>query len=474
MLVFFLMLLAGLELRCSPFRALLLSPIDGTPPPPRPPALSPPVPPRGLAQPSHYTFTALSVLPDFVTVALAQARVVKKIRSVPYIQRDAHRNIARALRDLWEPTGDLAAWLNWEARPAISVESKQSVQALRDMRNTCSAAQANSSDLPDIRYKWSARHASSALQDALRGHERHFEEYLWAFQPDEDDLGEYDDMELVGEVNRYEATNLNRSAPVFLATLHSTLLPELLDFRSLPASWTPSSPRFRDDLAKLKSGVDKLAQQVEQLSSMDWIEAAKPGLDAHGVLRAQQPNPFRRALLWARGKRWDYPCRQRAKFDGQTQSDGDTSPANDERHRIHSHDLFDRTYLSPDNYYYPAGVWRCILTTHRTVREKVLPMVRQAQAEVTEAVALYDTAVVEAGEKLLAQVGELLAGRGWEVVEDAEIGMTQDHHLTEVSRAKPGSLSDVRNVTLWRRMVMPLGRGAMTRLEWGVGQIARL
>jgi hypothetical protein len=405
---------------------------------------------------------------------LAQARIAKGIEAFPFSQDAVRENIDLALGDLGWPAFTLALWLDevhWKEQITPSAESNRSRQALMAMYDTCSdpKRKLRVGFASKIKGTWGSNHASQALLEAREKHSTHFEAYAWGFQPEEDDLGQYDDMELVGEANRHEATNLNRSAAVFLGKLSSEHLPELLDFRS----WPSKALIFRDELARVKAEMDKLAEGIEHVGRTDWIEAAKPGLEKYGILRAPRPGPMRRALLWVQGRKWDYPCRRRANFDGPRQG-GAHSPAAESRF-WDDFRLFPWLSASPDNNnHHPAGMWNCILASHRIVQEKALPLVRQAHAKITDALTQYDTAVSGAAEKLQTQVRELLAGRGWEAVEQVEIGMAHDHHWVEVSRAKPGSLTDVRNVTLWRRMIVPLGEGALARLEWGEREIESL
>jgi hypothetical protein len=302
------------------------------------------------------------------------------------------------------------------------------------------------------------------LNLAYSEHKLQFEEDIWGFHPDEDDLGQYDGMDLVGRVNRHEATDLNRSAAIFLASLHSKHLPKLLEFHHDFAPYhTPP-----EEFAIVKAGVDRLVEQVEQVSRTDWIEAARPGMEKHNFVPGAKPGWLRRAVLRAQGLHWEYPCRQKAIFN----DDGFANKEDEDRYSCGWQDEdpgWRRSSRDHDDYYFYASAWPCALAAHRVVQEKVLPMVCESQAALAEAEARYKSDVVEAGKKLDRQMRELLAGRGWEVVEQVHIGTTPDGHLVEVSRAKDmaDSLVDIRNVTTWRRMVLPMGKRAVEQLKRG-------
>ncbi|KAK4031923.1 hypothetical protein C8A01DRAFT_41634 [Parachaetomium inaequale] len=344
-----------------------------------------------------------------------------------------------ALDDLEESAGMVMAWLRYENeywRPTSSVEGNQSWQAIGAMCDACSAAR---KDLGHTHkeYSWHnlGPHAAGPLNHGYSEHRLQFEEDIWGFHPDEDDLGQYDGMDLVGRVNRDEATDLNRSAAIFLASLHSKHLPDLLKYHHCDSPYHTPPEEFA-------------------------IVKARPGW-------------LRRAVLRAKGLHWEYPCRQEAIFN----DDDNANKANEGRYMYGWQDgspAWRRSSWKHDDYYFYASAWPSALAAHRIVQEKVLPMVRESQAALAEAEALYQSTVVEAGKKLDVQMRELLAGRGWEVVEEAQIGTTPGGHLVEVSRAKDmaDSLVDIHNVTMWRRMVLPMGKRAVEQLKRGRRKLA--
>jgi hypothetical protein len=104
LLILFATSLLGLFIGPSPPGAplirALVSRFTAKAPFPRPHALSPPAPPRGLATPSHYTFSGLSVITDLVDIALAKGQIGTRVQSLPCVHRGVSDKMWAALLDL--------------------------------------------------------------------------------------------------------------------------------------------------------------------------------------------------------------------------------------------------------------------------------------------------------------------------------------------------------------------------------------
>ena len=120
--------------------------------------------------------------------------------------------------------------------------------------------------------------------------------------------------------------------------------------------------------------------------------------------------------------------------------------------------------MSNDDYYH-ATRWSCILDVGRALGAEVLPALRQSQKDMDDAFALYHEKIEIPGKKLQSQTREIVAGRGWELVDAVEIGLTAGGHWVEVQQhgEQGGSsykaaapVEELQNVTIWRRMVLPL------------------
>lgn len=298
-----------------------------------------------------------------------------------------------------------------------------------------------------------------AISAVLSRHHFEFEENIWGFYPDQEDLGEYDDMQLVGDVNHHDANNVNRTTTPFLVALSSEHLPNLLR-DATGGSSTKIEPKYQPlgtYLVWLKDTMDKFAKLAEAVSSPEWMEAASTGLGDLNILQAGQPGLARRAGFLATGVTWEYPCLQELIFKS---SDGDYYQSSRDSHRLRK---WSRDKVSAD--YYAASVWRCIVAVRQMIEDNVIASVRQTQADVTEALDLYNMGVEGAGAKLQRQMRNLIAGRGWDIVETAEIGVTPAGHWYESSAAGAKSLGELQNVTIWRRMILPLDQGALDKLQ---------
>jgi hypothetical protein len=127
-----------------------------------------------------------------------------------------------------------------------------------------------------------------------------------------------------------------------------------------------------------------------------------------------------------------------------------------------------RDYFSRDKRwdgYYAATIWHCVVEVRQMLQENVAPLVRQTQADIAEALALYNTDVEAAAVKLQRQMRRLLAGRGWAVVERAEVGMSSDGHWYETSMAGSKPLVDLQEVIMWRKMILPLDQHTLEQLK---------
>ena len=433
----------------------VLSTFESNPNSPRPPALSPPAAPRGVGQPTHYTFSRLSVVPDLIALSLAMSRIGLKVHRLPCVKGGQAKKITAALSDMRESAELLAWWFhgkNFPGRPSASAEGHLAAEAFRAVGEACKAAAQDLGRFQALWWQGMETHAGYAVDSAWAGHFAEFEDGTWAFHPDEEDLGQYDDLDLVGNVNHHEAADLNRTAASFLSRLHTTQLPELMRFckRDGPPFQTPP-----EEFAILKVKFNTMVEQVEEVSGSDWTEAARAGLEQLNIWDEPNPGLLRRAVFWVRGLPWEYPCRQTpiswdSEMDSGGRDDGDfwTDPSPARLRRAWDH---------ADPYYY-ASAFRCVLASQRVIREKVLPLVRESQIGLTEAQAQYEKQVAEPSQRLKRQVAELVAGRGWELVERVQIGVTAEGHWLEASRAEAKAIpvTDVRNTTIWRRMFLPL------------------
>jgi hypothetical protein len=320
------------------------------------------------------------------------------------------------------------------------------------VEEACEAAARDLNRFQALWWEGMTGHAGYAVSDVLHGHFAEFEDGIWAFHPDEEDLGQYDDLDLVGNVNHHEAANLNRTAANLLSRLHTKQLPELMRFCKSDGPPFQTPP---EELSMLKVKFDSMVEQVEEASSSDWTEAAQAGLKQLNIWDEPNPGLLRRAVFWVRGLPWKYPCRQTPiSWDNMIDASGrdtgnywtDPSPAS-------LRGVWDHA----DPYYY-ASAFRCVLASQRVIREKVLPLVRESQIGLTEAQAQYEKQVAEPSQRLKRQVEELVAGRGWELVEMVQIGLTAEGHWLEASRAEAKAIpiTDLRNTIIWRRMFLPL------------------
>lgn len=205
-------------------------------------------------------------------------------------------------------------------------------------------------------------------------------------------------MQLVGDVNYHEANYLNRTAAIFLAELSCDHLPNLL--RHSGGGVSRDKLQLRGHLERLKSRIDKLSELVEQISSSEWVELASPGWDKHKIL---QPSFAQRAILWVSGEIWEYPCRQKSIFNSAHDHDNTESYRGHEREKAGRDKRWDR--------YYIASTWQCVVDVRQMLEGNVVPLVRQTQADVAEALALYNAAVEAAAVKLQHQMQRLLTKR---------------------------------------------------------------
>ncbi|EAQ85449.1 predicted protein [Chaetomium globosum CBS 148.51] len=434
----------------------VLSLFASDPDSPRPPALSPPAAPRGVGKPAYYAFTRLSVVPDLIAITMAMGQIGRKVHRLPCVQRGWVYRMKAALSDMEEPAQLLESWLygkNFPGKPSASVEGRLAAEALENVENICRAAPRDLDRFRELRWYEMTGHAQFTVDGVLHDHFAEFKNSTWAFHPDEEDLGQYDDLDLVGNVNQHEAADLNRTAARFLSSLHKKRLPELMRFCNMngPPFQTPP-----EEFAILKAKFDSMLKQVEELSSSDWAEAARAGLEQYGIWDGPKPGLLRRAAFWVWGSGWEYPCRQTPiSWEAQAgeQEDYywmDPSPAGLRAYR-------DRKYADP---YYYASALRCLLASQRVIREEVLPRVRKSQTGLAEAQAKYEKQVAEASQRLKHQIAELVAGRGWEFVERVQIGLTSEGHRVELSRAEAKGipLTDVRNTTVWKAHVPAAGQ----------------
>lgn len=288
----------------------ILSAFKSDPGSPQPPALSPPAAPRGVGQPAHYTFSRFSVVPDFIALSLAMGRIGLKVHRLPCVEGGQAKKITAALSDMKEPAELLAWWFcgnNLPGRPSASAEGHLAAEAFRAVEKACNAAAQDLHRPQALWWQGMKTHAGFAVDSAWARHFAEFEDSTWAFHPDEEDLGQYDDLDLVGNVNHHEAADVNRTAAGFLSRLHTTQLPELMRFckRNGPPFQAPP-----EEFAILKVKFDTMVEQVEELSGPDWTEAARAGLAQLNIWDEPNPGLLRRAVFWVRGLPWEYPCRQ--------------------------------------------------------------------------------------------------------------------------------------------------------------------
>ncbi|KAH6843392.1 hypothetical protein B0I37DRAFT_437699, partial [Chaetomium sp. MPI-CAGE-AT-0009] len=432
--IFFLAVLLGLA---------VLSAFKSDPGSPPPPALSPPRSPRGFGRPTHYTFSRLTVVPDLISIALAMGRIGPRVQNLPCVNDDMARRVVAALSDMGDATEHLANWLRYDNPRRISLastsaEAHLAAEALRRVHDLCEAAAKGLDRFQALDWSGMKFHAAWAVSGVLSDHFAEFEEGIWAFHPDEEDLGQYDDLDLVGNVNRHEAADLNRTAASFLSRLHASRLPELM--------------RFCHESKPFQTARGVRDTQGRDWSSWNIWDGPKPGL-------------LRRAVFWARGMPWEYPHRQTPIFEDDNDGGGREKEDYEEGYKedFWSNNEFlrykiSRLFRKSAEPYFQASAWHSAVASQRIVRERVLPLVRETQAGLAQAQALYEKQVAEPSQRLKRQVADLIAGRGWEFVERVQIGMTADGHWLEVSRAEAKAipLTDVRNTTIWRRMFLPL------------------
>ncbi|KAH6640208.1 hypothetical protein F5144DRAFT_589739 [Chaetomium tenue] len=412
----------------------VLSLFASDPDSPRPPALSPPAAPRGVGKPAYYAFTRLSVVPDLIAITMAMGQIGRKVHRLPCVQRGWADRMKAALSDMEQPAQRLESWLygkNFPGRPSASVEGRLAAEALENVKNTCRAAPRDLDRFRALRWREMGGHAEFAVADVLHDHFAEFEDSAWAFHPDEEDLGQYDDLDLVGNVNQHEAADLNRTAARFLSRLHKKHLPELMRFCNMngPPFQTPP-----EEFAILKANFDSMLEQIEELSSSDWAEAARAGLEQYGIWDGPKAGLTSTGRLLGLGIGLGARAGDQEDYHWK-----DPSPAGLRAYR-------GGKYADP---YYYASALRCLLASQRVIREEVLPRVRKSQTGLAEAQAKYEKQVAEASQRLKRQIAELVAGRGWEFVERVQIGLTSEGHRVEVSRAEAKGipLTDVRNTT---------------------------
>jgi hypothetical protein len=399
-----------------------------------------------LGPPTHYTFSVLPVVADFIAIASALGQIHVKISATPLVQKPASDKAEASFKGLEDALEQLDFWMR-----TTPTRSTTSNGTLERVQAACSAARQNWISPNNVGRL--TIHSSSALHDAWARHSSHFEETIWAFHPDAEDRGEYDDLQFVGDINHHEANLVNRTAEIFLAQLSSDHLPRLLR-HSGGGVWQDELP-MRDHLRRLKGRIDRLSKLVEQVSSPEWVEMANPRWDEHDT---PQPSLAQRAILWAKGEVWEYPCRHKLFFDSAHEAGKTMSPYSADH----------RDYFFRDKRwdgYYAATIWRCVVEVRQMLQENVAPLVRQTQADIAEALALYNTDVEAAAVKLQRQMRRLLAGRGWAVVERAEIGMSSDGHWYETSMAGSKPLVDLQEVIMWRKMILPLDQHTLEQLQ---------
>jgi hypothetical protein len=175
----------------------------------------------------------------------------------------------------------------------------------------------------------------------------------------------------------------------------------------------------------LKNMLDELIRVVEELSRTDWV--AEAGISPPGLLQ--------RDFLWTMRRDWEYKCNSK----------------------------YPKEWMPNDNYYH-ATRWRCILDACRALGAEVLPTLRQSRKDIDDAFALYHEKIDIPGKKLQSQTRELPAGRGWELVEVVEIGLANGQWVEAQQYREQARRSylpawffkELQNVTIWRRIVLPL------------------
>lgn len=457
---------------------------DTSTPSPRPPALTWPAPPGGLAAPSHYTFSPLPIIPDYVEIAFAVARINATFLNCPYCRRSVRLGIQPPLEGCEESAETLRYWLqDWKytCGSEFSVQKARSLRALKEIHNACwlslRGVDFEADILNVVNFVWAARHNVNEMRDCLTPE---LEEHTWGSYAEDEDEDQYSGLELVGDVNRHEAFSLNRSATLLLSNLYSEHLPEL---GSMCGTMAGDFRSFREVLQDIKDGVDKLAEPIERIASSHWVAAARPGIDyGNNILRIEPPGLIRRAIFWATRRSWQYRCpalettihleSDEWNFELEnTLGEGKRYYGLDYRPVLDGITPFFRGILleTYDDYYY-ASAWHCLLDARRIIETEVLPLIRQTQADAEAALVLFDTTFEPAWEKLHGRVRELIAGRGWDFVENVQIGRTPDGHWVESSRAAEMPLEELQNVTIWRRMYLPLDQSVSDLL----GQAAAL
>jgi hypothetical protein len=404
-----------------------------------------------LGPPTHHTFSVLPVVADFIAIASALGQIYIKISDTPLVQKPASDKAENAFKGLQDSLEELDLWMRVTVTPTQSTTSNGTLESVQA---ACSAALENW--ISPMNVGRLEIGSFLALHGARVKHSAHFEETIWAFHPEEEDLGEYDNSQLVGDVNHHEANLVNRTAEIFLAQLSSEHLLDLF-LDSCGGVWKHELP-MGDHLRHLKGRADQLSKLVEQVSSPEWVEMANPRWDEH---HTPQPGLAQRAILWARNEVWEYPCRQKLIFDSAHEAGKTMSP-----YLTNHPDL--RDYFSRDKRwdgYYAATIWHCVVEVRQMLQENVAPLVRQTHADIDEALALYNTDVEAAAVKLQRQIRRLLAGRGWVVVERAEIGMSSDGHWYEPSTAGSKPLVDLQEVIMRRKMILPLDQHTLEQLK---------
>ncbi|GAB1320043.1 hypothetical protein MFIFM68171_10253 [Madurella fahalii] len=378
----------------------------------------------------------------------------------------------------------------------FSPTNERSYRALEDVYEACSYL-ARDYKRASCYLDMLVGHANSEVSQLKSCRRKEFEEHVWGpYAEDDGDGSQYDDLELVGDVNRHEAVVLNRSAALFITDLYSERLPELVNLRFLMG--TSKIQDLRGILQEIKHDAEKLAEHVEYIISSHWVAAARSGVDPdNNILRAGRPGLMRRAVFLATRLPWEHRCLRRSSEPPKGDDDLDilsgTDAANADseiryfgysrRAKFHPiyHDIpvlgpvlrmFEGILPPTYEYHYYASAWRCILDIRRIVETEVLPLVRQTQADASAALALLDTGVEAVWEKLHDQLEELSAGRGWEFVEIVQIGKTPDGHLVESSKAAAVPLEGLRNVTMWRRMFLPMGHVGLNLLDETIERLA--
>ena len=410
---------------------------SNTRPTPQPSAVSPPSPPSGLAPPSHIIFTTLPIISDYVAIALATNRLGAKICSSPDLQLDLHEKAKQAVTNMEVPFLALQSnlWDDDSNSTAYIPEIRRFRKALSRAHDLCSAVRSalreTGNDFtsgPFHGWRWHARNAMTSISWQM---ENLIEGKRWVFQPDEEDQGQYDEFTPVGDINFIEAANLNHSAFPFLEKLESEHLLELLPLRNF---WEHTGLDGVEHMERLRNKLNELVEGIGELSRTNWVVEASLSLAEEALLEPQQPSLLRRAFHWTLRRDWQQACDSRSPDE----------------------------WMSKDNYYH-ATRWRCILEARRILETEVLPGLRQSRKDMDDALAFYYEAIEMPGKKLQSQTRELLAGRGWELVEAVQIGLTARRHWVEVqqpgeqgSRKAIAPLRAVQNVTAWRRMVLPL------------------